>query len=166
MSVDGRLENGEGKQAAMWSSKEDQAWLTSLIAQYRFLVMGRTTYEAIHPVPQPGRLLLVLTKKPERFGASTVPGSLEFIQADNPDAVVRHLKKRGCEQLLLLGGASVYTAFLRAELVNELYLTVEPVVFGAGLSFIDATVDIRLQLIHTRQLNSRGTILLHYRVRQ
>src|SRR5579862_7441838 len=55
----------------------------------------------------------------------------------DPIRVVRELREMGCESLLILGGSRTNGTFLRAELVDELFLTVAPKIkLGQGLPTI------------------------------
>jgi dihydrofolate reductase len=58
------------------------------------------------------------------------------------------------------GGASVYRAFLEAQLVDELWLTVEPLTFGAGVSLLgDTPLDLRLALLSVERLGEQSVHL-------
>lgn len=163
MSADGRITKGDIGQAHYWSSKEDAAFFTSLVKKHTALVMGRKTYEVVQPTPTPDTLRLVLTSKPESFTEAAIPGSLEFMTA-SPQKVVDYLVQQGHTEALLVGGAPVHAAFLQAGLVDELYLTIEPVLFGKGLPLIEGALEVDLKLQEVMRLNDRGTLLLHYNV--
>jgi dihydrofolate reductase len=66
-------------------------------------------------------------------------------------------------ELALGGGASVYGQFLNAGLVTDVYLTVEPFLFGGGVPLAQGFDRVALKLESVKQLNSQ-TILLHYSV--
>jgi len=70
---------------------------------------------------------------------------------------------------LLLGGSRVYTEFLRANLVDEIYLTIEPINHGSGIPLIVSgkkLVDIvDLPSPELTDMNNTGTKLLHYVLR-
>ena len=56
--------------------------------------------------------------------------------------------------------------FLGAGLVDEVWLTVEPVIFGQGVDlFRGAELNVRARLIHMEQLNETGTLHLRYAVK-
>jgi dihydrofolate reductase len=48
--------------------------------------------------------------------------------------------------------------------VDEIWLTVEPLLFGGGTPLLAARVDVRLALLASERLNAAGTLLLRYRV--
>jgi len=65
---------------------------------------------------------------------------------------------------LLLGGASLNNSFFKANFVNELWLTLEPKLFGSGNDLAgNAELDINLELFEMEKLNSQGTLLLKYK---
>ena len=67
--------------------------------------------------------------------------------------------------MLLVGGSKIYSSFMKEGLVDELYLTIEPVVFGNGKNlFSDESFETKLELVSSKKLNKKGTILLKYRV--
>jgi riboflavin biosynthesis pyrimidine reductase len=79
-----------------------------------------------------------------------------------PQRLVTWLEQRGFPELAVCGGASVYQQFLQAGVVETLYLTVEPIVFGSGVSFtMGLSAPLRWQLISKRALNE-NTLLLEY----
>jgi dihydrofolate reductase len=70
------------------------------------------------------------------------------------------------KNVAILGGAKTYSYFLQEHLLEELYLTVEPIVFGRGVSLFEyASGDpSRFELLSEEKLNERGSVLLHYRI--
>ncbi len=163
-SADGLMTQGEDPVVQHWSSREDFEHFTQLINAHRLVVMGRKTYQAVMPQPQPERLRVVLTSRPETFAAAGIPGQLEF-SAESPLDLVASMTTREYDALLLVGGGTVNAAFLQAGLIDELYLTIEPVLFGLGTRLVDGLAsDAPLQLLGIQQLNERGTLLLHYAV--
>ena len=64
-----------------------------------------------------------------------------------------------------MGGPHVATFFLRDQLIDELWLTVEPKIFGTGGNFvIEEKFDIRLVLLNSEKINDQGTLINKYRV--
>lgn len=55
--------------------------------------------------------------------------------ADLP-AGLDELRRRGVQRLLVEGGTTVHTAFLAADLVDELHLAVAPILVGPGPPFV------------------------------
>lgn len=136
----------------------------TLRQQYDLLLMGRKTYEAVRPKPEAERLRMVLTTQPDNYTASIVPSQLEFTGLQ-PQELVASLEARGYTSALLLGGGAVNGAFLAAGLGDELYVTIEPLLFGRGTPlFGGVELNVSLRLLESKQLNTRGTLLLHYAI--
>ena len=89
--------------------------------------MGRKTYEAAHIQLKPGILRIVLTHNPQKG----VPGILEFTD-ETPRELVNRLKNK-YKQMLLLGGSDIATQFFEEKLIDEVWLTIEPKIFGSGM---------------------------------
>jgi riboflavin biosynthesis pyrimidine reductase len=65
------------------------------------------------------------------------------------------------------GGAHIATSFLKEQLIDELWLTIEPKIFGIGGNFVIAEkLDINLQLISCEKVNKQGTLITKYAVKK
>ncbi|MDP3940783.1 MAG: dihydrofolate reductase family protein [bacterium] len=165
-SVNGKITKGSSPNIYTWTSKEDQDFFFSLLQKHNLTVMGNTTYQASKGrfKLSDKRLRIILTRHPESYEAEHIPGKIEFTNA-TPVELLASLEKRGYKQLLLVGGGEMNTLFLRENLVDEVYLSVEPLVFGAGKDvFATGDAEASLQLLSVKQLNRKGTLLLHYRL--
>ena len=61
-----------------------------------------------------------------------LPADVELVPEDDLHAVVADLRARGVERLLCEGGPTINRALLGAGLLDELFLTLSPVVSGEG----------------------------------
>ncbi|HXA14762.1 MAG TPA: dihydrofolate reductase family protein [Opitutaceae bacterium] len=150
-----------------FASPEDQTHFHAALADFDCCVMGSVTYRGAHDLVSANlakkRLRVVLTRTPADHAAETRPGSLEF-SSDPPKKLLADLSARGYARCVLLGGAQVHGLFFSAGLVDEVWLTIEPVLFGGGTPLLAARVDVRLELLASKKLNAAGTLLLRYRV--
>lgn len=164
-SLDGKLTRGDDPDIYKWTSKEDSAFFFSKIRKSRLVVMGSKTYEAAKPVLKliKGRTTLVITKNPQKYQSEFVKDYLEFT-SDTPSQIVQKYSRLGHKEMLLVGGATIHSLFLQAKLIDELHLTIEPLIFGVGKNLVDRPVDINLTLIGMTKLNKKGTLHLKYRV--
>jgi dihydrofolate reductase len=150
-----------------FASAEDQAHLRAALARFDCSIMGATTYriarESIRPhLATPGRLRTVLTRTPAFYAADAAPGALEF-SSHAPARLLAELSRRGHTRCALLGGSQIHSLFLQAGLVNELWLTIEPVLFGRGTPLLAEKADCRLRLLACDAL-SPDTRLMKYEV--
>ncbi len=160
VSLDGKI----ARQAAHlsdWSSPEDKRVFRAATRRAGVMILGHSTYKTLGR-PLPGRLHIVLTRTPA--AQTDIPGRVEFTAAP-PAAVLADLAGRGYTTAALVGGAQINALFLAADLVDELWLTVEPLIFGTGLPlFAGASFDRRAHLISLQPLNA-DTFLAKYSLR-
>ncbi len=165
MSLDGKITKWDDVQdVSTWASPEDQDFFMSQIAKHKAIVMGRKTYDAMKDKLKLSneRLRIVMTSQSENFSKDEIKGKLEFTN-ETPQELVARLEKHGIEELLVVGGGSVNTAFLKANLVNEIYVTIEPVIFGNGKMIVyEENLNLTLRLKTVEKINQQGTILLNY----
>lgn len=164
-SIDGYITFHDGLGTASWASREDAEHFRATMATCDCSVFGSATYD-VDRVPITSsiasqRLRVVLTRRPEAYAEDAVPGALEFSDAP-PAEVIAGLVERGYERCALLGGGRVNTLFLAADLVDELVITLEPRIFGAGTRLVDGPCDLAWELVLDQALNE-STRLLRYR---
>ncbi len=164
ISADGKIAQAPGQSSLDWTSKEDTQFFVSKTKEIGTVVMGRKTFETIGK-PLSGRRVIVMSRAepspivspPSQGGVGG--GSVEFT-TDAPADLLARLEREGVKQIALCGGAAIYDAFLTLDLVDELFLTVEPVLFGEGVPLFHQAKRINLELVESRPLG-RG-ILLHF----
>ncbi len=148
ITLDGKIAK-HTTELADWTSKADKKIFVAETKKAGVIVMGETTYNTIGR-PLPGRLNLILSLEPEK--RENIPGSLEFIKAE-PKEIIAGLKQRGFETIILGGGATVNGSFLKDNLIDEIWLTIEPKIFGEGLSlFNTASVNLNLELLNVEKI--------------
>jgi len=165
-SLNGFIARGESD-PVNWTSGEDKKLFKRMTSQPdTALVMGRRTYELLPPparsgeVSLPGRFLAVMTRHPERFEKH--PARLFW--SEGPQDLLRELQSRGFERCYIVGGTQTNTLFLQHRLLQEIYLTVEPVLFSGGLPlFSEVPDDVHLHLLETRPIYP-DAFHFHYRV--
>ncbi|MEA2575721.1 MAG: dihydrofolate reductase [Chloroflexia bacterium] len=158
VTVDGKIARHE-HHFVDWSSKEDKKLFMQTSKRAGVVILGNNTYETF-PAPLPGRLHIVLTT--HVAGKPHKPGEIEFTDR-TPAEIVAGLEARGYTEAVLTGGAQVNALFLAANMVDEIWLTVEPHIFGVGLDlFRGVPFDRRATLLEVRQLNEGGSVLLRY----
>jgi dihydrofolate reductase len=74
------------------------------------------------------------------------------------------LQHEGYREGILVGGANTNTEFLKNNMVNEIWVTVEPWLKGIGLNTAVDKLNVALKLLSIKKLNEKGTLLLKYSV--
>jgi dihydrofolate reductase len=82
--------------------------------------------------------------------------------SDPPTPSVRKLKEEPGRDIVVLGSSSIVSPLIRAGLVDEYKIRVQPVILGAGRPLVHGQ-DRRhpLKLVNARTFRS-GVVALHY----
>lgn len=156
MSADGFIARAHNE-LADWTSKEDKKVFVELTKRAGVMVMGSTTFQTIGRA-LPGRRNIVYTHK-----SIDIEG-IETTQ-ETPQELIKRLESEGHAELAVCGGSAIYDMFLQAGVVDELYLTVEPLLFGDGITLAHSSLRTSLKLLERKPLND-DVILMHYEVRK
>lgn len=157
ITIDGRIARSDSE-LINWTSKEDKEMFVRVTKEAGVMVMGRKTFETF-PKPLPGRLHIVMTR--EKGSHTDIPGVVEFTEKQ-PKEILGDLAGRGFETVVIAGGATINTLFLREGLLDEVWLTVEPKAFGEGVSVFNTPVDAELFLIGTERINANSVALKYH----
>lgn len=162
-SIDGFITNGDDPNIYKWTSREDQKFFFQQIEKAKLIFMGSKTYEtAKHFIKhKKGRTRIIFTRNPEKYKQGEVKGILEFTK-DNPVKVIERFEKLGVSEALLVGGSEINSLFFKHNLISEMYITIEPIIFGKGKKLFNSNVKSAYQLDFLKKLNKKGTTLLHY----
>lgn len=132
----------------------------SLLRRVDTLVAGRKAYERLldlGPWPYGRRACYVLSRR----WAGQRDSRARFVGADVA-ALLRRLKRRPGRDIWLMGGGESAQPCLAAGLVDEIILTVVPVVLGGGRPLFPRSPRMqRLKLRRCRTLPD-GLVQLHY----
>jgi len=127
------------------------------------LVMGRKTYDIARGFPEwpyAGKRCVVLTHAAPAPGQ--VPGGVELHSGD-PAPLLGRLAKGGVARVYVDGGA-VIRQFLDAGLIDDVTLSIIPVVLGDGIRlFQGGMAERRLRLRESRSFPS-GLVQVEYEV--
>ena len=142
----------------------DKQVLDEAFARVGAVVGGRNTYEAAgawggqNPFGVP---FLIVTHRPQ--DAPPAESGFRFVDGLE-EAVARAREAAGDKDVSVMGGADVIRQALRAGLVEELSISIAPVVLGAGKRLFDDGFRETLQLEHLRVLQSPFATHISYRV--
>jgi dihydrofolate reductase len=163
-TLDGKITKWGDPHVQRWSSKEDQSYFKKAWDESKLTVIGSSTFDFDPIKPSLTSLLVVMTSKPEKYKKYELAKHLEF-SSETPKALTERFTKAGYEQMLVVGGPHVATSFFKDNLIDELWLTLEPKIFGKGGNFvIEEELDIELELLNIEKINERGTLIAKYKV--
>jgi dihydrofolate reductase len=146
-----------------WLSQEYGQGFMQISQKTKAVIMGKTTYNILAPDYLPLKnegALIVLT-----HDTSAQPAQPNVVFADKkPQAIAAMLEHQGYSEAVIIGGTATVSEFMKARLVDELILVVEPVLFGAGLPLLkDVDQETKMSLVDVKKLNDH-TVQLHYRL--
>jgi dihydrofolate reductase len=155
VTVDGKIAKNDSH-FPDWTSTEDKKYFARISKECGVVIMGEKTFDTF-PSPLKDRLSVVFTLNPERLEQENV----KWVSGE-PGSVVEELEKMGFQSAILGGGSGINTLFLKNKLIDEIILTVEPKIFGIGLSLFNEDFDINLELLEMEKLNE-NSIALKYK---
>ena len=156
MTLDGKIAKTDSH-FPDWTSKEDKKLFQTVSKEAGVVIMGDKTFFTF-PSPLKERLNVVFTLEEN-------PKPIEGVKwvKGEPEAVLAELESMGHRSAILGGGAFINGLFLEHKLVDEIHITVEPKIFGEGLSLFKGDFDINLELTHVEKINA-SSVVLKYKV--
>ena len=130
-----------------------------LMKRIDIILMGRKTYEQVLTFgdwPYSGIKSYVCTSK------KMEDKNIEY--CSDAVSLVKDLKSKDGKDIWLVGGGGLNGSLLNADLIDEIILTVIPVVIGDGIRlFGNVEKDVKLKLIESKNFKS-GMVQLKYQV--
>jgi len=143
-----------------WISKEEWDSYSLAVRTAGCLIIGRRTY-------------YILTKQPEFSelkDVKLVVVSETNIETLSPNHIVAYSPKEALgllsdfKEVVVAGGGTLNASFLSENLVDEIYLDIEPIIFGEGIPiFKGKDFEYKLELIGQKKI-SDNEIQLHYKI--
>ncbi|USZ72224.1 dihydrofolate reductase family protein [Natronosalvus halobius] len=165
-SVDGFVATEDGGVEwleAFQSTGESDGGYDAFFADIDALVMGSNTYEQVRSFgawPYEDRPTYVLTHD----DSVPVVDTVEFVDEPVADLAPRLREQYG--RIWLVGGAQVAREFLEARQVDQLRLTIAPILLGGGICLFGTKgLRNRLKLEETTALES-GLVDLRYGIQE
>lgn len=158
-SLEGFIEGPNGE--FDWCFTDQDYGMTPFMERVDTILFGRKSYEVMlqfEADPYPGKQKYVFSRQLQTTAPHTevVHGELA--------ATVRNLKQRQGQDIWLFGGATLAGELMRERLLDELMLSVHPILLGKGKPLFEAlTHPVPLELIGTQAYDS-GLVQVRYRV--
>ena len=158
-SLDGFIARDNGD--INWLPESDTSGYDEFYKTINTVIMGKTTYEQVltfGEYPYKDKKSYVFTRN---NSISAKSENVEFVS--NADVFVKdmHAKMKG--NVWLVGGGQIISYFVNRGLVDEMILSIIPIVLGRGIPlFCDMQKESRLNLIKSTSYDK--LIELHYQV--
>jgi dihydrofolate reductase len=156
----------DGKEGRRGPAEVDQAYLDELFSSGGAWIVGRTMHDLADgwgEDPGFGVPVFVVTHRERR---TDVKGdtTLTFVTGGLDEALGRAREAAGAQNVMVMGGADVLRQCLDAGVVDELRLTIAPVLLGAGKRLFDGIERTDLGFEPTGVVESPFATHLRYRV--
>jgi dihydrofolate reductase len=158
-SIDGRI--AKNKHSLVdWTSKEDWNFFQEALSQADAVVVGRNTYKTAENRLKK-RNTIVFTSKVDK---PKVQGSIVFFNP-NKSNLKKFLQNKNYKKVAIIGGPKVYNFFLKHNILDELFVTIEPYVFTTGIPMFSSNIFKKYKFIlqTIKKLNKKSTLLLKYK---
>lgn len=158
VSIDGFIAKPDGD--SDWVSPIDGDLFLERSKSIGCMIVGHRTFSqfsgSLYPVD--GVCTIVVAKNaPENF----LDANVHFVQS--PQEALSQASEKGFATVLLAGGGHLNGAFLEAGLIDELFLSVHPLVLGEGIRLFEGSARQSVfDLVGTRELGE-SLVELHYK---
>ena len=143
-----------------WITQEEWNSYSSVVKNAGALIVGRRTYGILTKQPEFAelkdvKLIVVSRGNPELVDKS-------HLIAESPEKALSLLE--GFDEVILAGGGILNNSFVEKDLVDEIYLDIEPIIITKGIPlFQGKEIEKRLKLISQKKI-SENEIQLHYKI--
>lgn len=143
-----------------------EGWLQMLdfAKEYGHFIWGRKTYEAVkgwggHFMKDIENIPTIIVSSGKK---SSYPENVTV--CSSPIEAMNIVEKMGQKKAFLSGGPTLNTAFVKADLVDEIILNYNPTILANGIKlFSESDFELRLKLEEVKELSS-DIIQMHYSV--
>ena len=153
VTLDGFIAHGHHDKKIDWSSSQDKAFARRITTAAGVVIIGYHTFETLKR-PLSNRQNIVLTHYPDK----QKPQTRTIFTNDSPRKVLKTLAGQGFSEVVVYGGGQIYKLFLKAGLVDKMWLTITPHIFGQGIRFPYQEIHGKTKLCSSRPLG-KGEIL-------
>lgn len=160
MSTDGYIAKDPKSPSTVWTSKEDKKRFIDITRKAGTIVVGLNTWNTFGGRALKDRLNIIYSPEP----IADLPENTETTMK-SPVELLKSLEERGKKDVAICGGSQIYTMFMKAGVVNKLYITIEPVIFGSGIRLFAQEIDNCHLTLKSLEKTDTGTILLEYDIK-
>ena len=161
-SLDGYIARTSGE--IDWLFTDGDYGYTEFYDQIDTVLMGRKTYQQVltfGEYPYPEKKGFVFSKS----GQGTKTNHVEFISGDCQN-FIESLRQSPGQHIWIVGGGQLIHEFLRQGWIDELILSIHPIILGSGIPLIisDPNLEISLELTQVKTYPS-GLLQVSYNLK-
>ena len=161
MSLDGFIAGPNGEYD--WIVMDPEIDFAAAMSRFDTFLLGRKTFEVVQRMgdaapPTPGITSIV-------FSRTLRPEDCPHPVSDDAERVVAELRRKPGKDIALFGGGELFRSLLTAGLVDEVSVSVIPVLLGGGVPLLPPpAARATLQLKQHRLYEKTGTVALEYNI--
>ena len=158
-SLDGFIarKNGSVDWLDKYNKTEEDYGYNEFLNSVSAVILGNTTYREFG-APYPNKKCFVFSRK-----CQNQDNGITYVSTSPKEFVKKLDINQGI--MWLVGGAKIVESFFENKLVDELIITVIPIILGGGIPlFLSNCVNGDLALLNTKSYKS-GIVQLHYKIR-
>src|SRR5258708_1347085 len=143
-----------------WSDEEWNAY-AEMVKKVKNIIIGRRTYEImkIEGFERIGNPHVIVIKNQEE--KENIP-NVVFVKS--PEQALEVASSKGFTETMVNGGSTIISLFTEKKLFDEIYLDVEPFVFGNGKPlFLQNNLELELLLEEIKKIG-KNSFQAHYKI--
>lgn len=146
-----------------FTSEVDYEAFKKVAFQAKALICGHKTYDCIREDESffwPECHYFVISSGPP----PELPENVSWLKFD-PENNLKLIESKGFKEVCIMGGGQTNASFLASNIVDEIYLDVEPYIYLRGIPLFRPVdnFEIKLELLEVKNLSPQ-TVQLHYKV--
>lgn len=159
ISANGYIAKADG--TTPWSDDEWKSF-SKMVDAYGNIVIGKTTYDIMRQHDEFANIGNPFVIVVSHSDLENQPTNVE--RAESPEHALKILQKELFDTALVAGGGTLNASFLNENLIDEMYLDIEPFAFANGIElFVGAERDRKLKLLDTKSIGN-DTVQLRYKI--
>lgn len=159
ISVNGMIAKSDDNTS--WITPEEWRSYSLFVRKAGNLIVGRRTYEILTKQPEFAEFkdikLVVVSKKQDINLVSR-----KHLIAESPKKALTFLKN--FKRIVVAGGGTLNNSFLEENLIDEIYLDVEPIIITTGIPLFKGKEFVKNLKFINQQKISENEIQLHYTI--
>ena len=157
VSLDGFIEGPQGE--FDWCLTDQDYGMTAFLARCEAIIFGRKSYEVMLQFdenPYPDKMKYVFSNT-----VASVAGKAAVVRGDAAEAVAK-IKERTEGDIWFFGGAALLEDFLRHDLIDEMHLSIHPLLLGSGKPLFPQLAGRKSLELRGMEKYSSGLVQLVY----
>jgi dihydrofolate reductase len=159
VTLDGFIEGPNGE--FDWCLTDQDYGMTNFLARCEAIIFGRKSYELLlqyEENPYPDKMKYVFSNT-----IGSVAGKAAVVNGPLADAVDK-IKQRTQGDIWFFGGAALLEPFMRYNLIDEMHLSVHPLLLGSGKPLFSGLTERKQFQLQQVETFSSGLVQLVYQI--